>query len=68
MGNCGNHAYDCQIATYFYNACGAVARASNGGWGADWGDDRARRRATRWRPCYNRGDNCRVVRWACTSR
>lgn len=68
MGNCMNYAGDCRIATYFSNACGAVARASNGGWGADWGDDRESAESNALEACYNHGNNCRVVRWACTSR
>lgn len=68
MGNCQSYADDCRIATFFFNACGAVARASNGGWGADWGNDRREAEDNALAACYNHGDNCRVVRWACTSR
>lgn len=68
MGNCRNYAGDCRIATYFYNACGAVARGSGGAWGADWGDDRYSAESNALDACYNHGDNCRIVRWACTSR
>ncbi len=68
MRNCRGYAYDCRIATYFSNACGAVARARNGGWGADWGQDREEAESNALDACYNHGDGCRVVRWACTSR
>ncbi|HZG30421.1 MAG TPA: DUF4189 domain-containing protein [Ensifer sp.] len=68
MGNCLAYADDCRIATYFSNACGAVAKASNGGWGADWGYNRRDAERNALAACYDQGDNCRVVRWQCTSR
>lgn len=68
MRNCSGNAYDCRIVTYFSNACGAVARGSGGAWGADWGDDRESAESNALEACYNHGDNCRVVRWACTSQ
>lgn len=68
MGNCRGYAGDCRVVTYFVNACGAVARGSNGAWGADWGDDRYSAESNALEACYNHGDNCRVVRWACTSQ
>lgn len=37
MGQCAVMAggKDCRVVVWFYNACAAVSRASNGAWGAD---------------------------------
>jgi serine/threonine-protein kinase len=67
MGNCRGYADDCRIATYFRNACGAVAQSPDGGWGADWGVDRREAERNAIDACYNEGNSgCRVIRWACT--
>lgn len=66
MNNCLANADDCRVATYFRNACGAVARSPEGGWGADWGNSRREAENNALAECYNHGDNCRVIRWACT--
>ena len=68
MNNCENYADDCRVAIYFYNACGAVARAPDGSWGSGWGSSRRRAESEALDSCSNHGDGCRVIRWACTSR
>ena len=64
LNECGG---GCFIATWFRNACGAVAYGPNG-WGADWGNDRwqAERKATR--RCSRHSHSCAPKRWVCTTR
>lgn len=63
---CGEYADDCRIAINFRNACGAVARGSNGGWGSNWGYNRAGAENNAISACRQHDRGCRVVRWACS--
>ncbi|MCB1420400.1 MAG: DUF4189 domain-containing protein [Notoacmeibacter sp.] len=67
MAECRSRAGGCRIATWFRNACGAVAYGPRG-WGADWGNDRwqAERKATR--RCSQHSHSCAPKRWVCTTR
>ena len=66
MYYCNEYAYDCRVVINFRNACGSVAQGSNGGWGADWGYDRAGAQNNAIAACRQRDSGCRVVRWACS--
>lgn len=63
LSECG--AADCQVLVRFGNACGAVARATDGSWSSGWGsslsiaESYALARAT--------GSGARIVTWACTT-
>jgi serine/threonine-protein kinase len=63
---CGQHANDCRIAINFRNACGAVARGRNGGWGSDWGVTRAEAQNDAVAACSQYDSGCRVIQWACS--
>lgn len=68
LARCRQHASDCRIATWFRNACGAVAVGHNGGWGAHWG---ASVKNANWRAkktCNKHDSYCEVKRWVCTTR
>ena len=66
MYYCGQNASDCRIVTNFQNACGALARGSNGGWGANWGTTRANAEANAINACRGNDRGCRVTRWVCS--
>lgn len=66
MSYCNTYAYDCKIVVNFNKACGAIARGSNGGWGADWGYDRYEAQNDALAICRRHDTGCRVLRWACT--
>ena len=63
---CDQYAYDCRIAVNFHNACGAVARGRNGGWGADWGYSRAEAQNDAITACRRHDRGCRIIQWACS--
>jgi len=58
---------DCRGVVWFHNGCGAFARG-RGGWGWGIGDTRAEAQARAVAECRQRGVNCRVIAWACTTR
>jgi len=61
---CRRYSGGCQAALFFKNGCGALATASNGGWGTTrriaYSDAR--------RVCRNNGRNCKIRVCACTTR
>ena len=59
---------DCVRATWFRNACGALAVGNNNGWGSHWGNNRNGAEKNALQTCRNNTRNCRVVRWVCTAR
>jgi hypothetical protein len=58
-GNCDN------IRTFF-NTCGAIAEASNRGWGFGVASTRAQAQNIALRQCNNNGSNCTIRAWACS--
>ena len=64
LNECGG---GCFIATWFRNACGALAVGQNG-WGADWGNSRAEAESKALNACYRYTGGCYVKRWVCTTR
>jgi Domain of unknown function (DUF4189) len=66
MSYCDENAWDCRIAVNFHDACGAVARGRNGGWGTNWGYSRAEAQNNAMAACHKRDSGCRVVVWACS--
>lgn len=65
LGNCGDQANDCEIATYFQNACGSIAAGSNGGWGADWADHMGEAERKAMRICRKNDTGCSIVVTKC---
>jgi hypothetical protein len=59
---------DCQRATWFRNACGALAVGDGNGWGARWGNNRNGAEQNALQSCNRNAGNCRILRWVCTSR
>lgn len=63
--NCLKHASDCQLATWFRDACGALAVGRNG-WGADWGNTQQEAETAAINACRQHTRNCRVIQRQCT--
>ena len=58
---------DCEIATWFYNSCGAVAASNNGSWGGAQGDDvRSAQQGAQARCAKEGGTNCKVLFSRCS--
>lgn len=65
VARCGTR--DCQAVVWFRNGCGAFAKGRTAyGWGI--GETRAEAEGKALAACRQRGPNCRLVSWACTSR
>ena len=59
---------DCVRATWFRNACGALAVGDGNAWGAMWGNNRDGAEFNALKTCDNNGRNCQIERWVCTTR
>ena len=58
----------CQVVVYFHDACGAVAAATDGSWGSDWGHDAAEAAAKASPTCMDYGGtDCAVVASLCSN-
>lgn len=57
---------DCEIATWFKNACGALAVGDNGCWEAHWGANRSDAEAKALNSCNQRCERCRIISSPCT--
>ena len=68
LKKCRKHASDCRIATWFRNACGAIAVGGNGGWGAHWGHSVKNAKWKARKTCKRHDSYCKVRRWVCTTR
>lgn len=68
LGECAaSGASDCTVAISFVNACGAVAGASNGAWGADWGISQGEAESKALDNCiYYGGGDCILIDSQCT--
>lgn len=63
QAKCDNN---CNELRTFYDACGAMAKARNGGWGWAWGQSRAEAEASALGYCSEYGRDCEVTVWACS--
>ena len=60
---------DCFALIWFQNACGALAQASNGAYGAAWDSYQAGAEYRAIDTCSSYGGyDCVVTRWVCTTR
>lgn len=57
---------DCKVVIWFKNACGMLA-VGDKGYGAGWGTSMETAVLQTFDNCLKWTDNCRVVRWVCTS-
>ena len=57
---------DCVRATWFRNACGALAVGDGRGWGSHWGNNRRGAEINALNTCDRNTSGCRIVRWVCT--
>ncbi len=67
LAECRKRAGGCQSSSWFRNACGALAVGEYGGWGTDWGNERAAAEANALNMCRRYTNNCSVLRAVCTS-
>lgn len=67
LNGCSKHASDCVTAVTFHDGCGALAVGGRGGWGADWGEDRASAEWAAISRCEDYDGNCRIRRWQCSN-
>lgn len=67
VANCRQHAGDCAVATWFRDACGAIAVGDNG-YGAEWGEEAKGAEDAALTRCRGRALNCTVRRSVCTTR
>jgi hypothetical protein len=68
VANCVQHAGDCAVATWFRDACGAIAVGDGHGFGAEWGEEAQSAEAAALRTCRSYTGNCTVRRSVCTTR
>lgn len=68
INECERHAGsgDCQAILWFHNACGALALGDNA-YGSGWGTDMLYAALYAMESCEEMTDNCKVIRWVCTS-
>lgn len=58
--------WSCDNMRTFYNACAAIAVASNGGWGWAYDVNRSRAEQTALSYCRDFGPSCVVRVWSCS--
>lgn len=58
----------CKVVVWFRNACGALATGDNNGYGSGWAASRREAERIALSGCGENVENCRVVRWVCTTR
>ncbi len=68
MEECRLRSGGCRIATWFRNACGALAVGRGNGFGAAWGPTRYAAEQKAINICARNASGCAVRRWVCTSR
>lgn len=71
LQNCkveSNNAADCKVVMWVRNACAALAVGQDGGWGTDWGNDRATAERKALAFCGKYSQTCQVVRRVCAGR
>lgn len=61
-------AGDCKSVIWFKNACGALATDPNGAYGSGWSANRSEAESIALNSCGQYSNQCKVVRWACTTR
>lgn len=59
-------ASDCKNVMWVRNACAVIAVGKDGGWGTDWGADRATAERKALAVCAQHSSTCEVVRRVCT--
>ena len=68
LQECAKHGGGCKIATWFRNACGALAVGNGNGWGAEWGNTRAEAERLALQRCGTHTSGCWIKRLVCTTR
>lgn len=66
LAKCRKFANDCVVATWFHDACGALAVGNGNAYGADWGNNRAAAERKAVLQCSKNGQGCAVKRWVCS--
>lgn len=63
--SCGT---DCAVVVWFRNACGALAVGAGNRYAANWAATPGEAQNWAMNACNSQTTDCRVTRWACTSR
>jgi serine/threonine-protein kinase len=65
---CRKRGGGCRIATWFKNACGALAVGEDNFYGGAWGASRLEAESKALTHCRKEAQNCNIRRWVCTGR
>ena len=66
LKECGDS--DCTIVLWFKNACAALAKGNDNGYGTGWASTRGEAESIAMSNCNKNSSACSVVRWQCTTR
>ena len=59
---------DCRVVMWVRNACAGLSVGDDGGWGTDWGNDRATAERKAMAFCSKYSQTCRPTRTICSGR
>lgn len=69
ISQCQDHGGNgCQVAVWFRNACGALARSGTTGYGSGWGSNRNLAEQYAMESCGKHNSSCSIVEVVCTDR
>ncbi len=68
MSECRKHGGGCRVATWFKNACGALAVGNGNAYGGSWAANRFEAESKAMSLCSAESRNCTVRRWVCTGQ
>ena len=66
MSECSYRGYGCKVVMWFRNACGALALAPGGGYGAAWGNSKYVAQQKAMNACYGDNQSCDLEISFCT--
>jgi hypothetical protein len=58
----------CEIVLWFKNACGALAKGGDKGYGVGWASSRREAEGIAMSHCRENSSGCSVAAWTCTTR
>ena len=67
LGECVARGGPCVVATWFRDACGALAKSPDNGWGGEWGNSVSEAQSKAMSRCVAEGNRgCQVIESACS--
>ena len=67
INECSTRGYGCKAVMWFRNACGALALAPRGGYGAAWDTNKYVAQQKAMTECYNHNNSCYIQLSFCTN-